>query len=52
MGKIKNIETDEVHVLNGNKTACGFDITEHPENWETVASNTKITCEKKGCKSK
>jgi len=46
---VKNVETGEIHRgYKGGKTECGFDTTDHPENW--VSSTGKITCAKKGCK--
>lgn len=51
MSKIKNIITGEVHALEGTKTGCGFDTKENPENWEYVSDNSKITCDKNGCKN-
>lgn len=52
LSKIKHIPTKEVHELkaDGKTTMCGFDITEIPDNWEVVGSNSKITCDKNGCK--
>jgi hypothetical protein len=47
---VKNIKSGEVHKgTKGGETGCGFDTTEHPENW--VSSNESITCDKDGCKN-
>lgn len=52
MSKIKQKDTDEIHELkaDGKTTMCGFDTTKNPENWENVGSNSKVTCNKNGCK--
>ncbi len=52
MAKVKHIDTDEVHYLksDGKTTKCGFDTTEKPECWTKVGDNSKITCDKNGCK--
>lgn len=52
MSKIKQIGENEVHVLkaDGKFTACGFDVTKNPENWQKVGDATKVTCAKNGCK--
>lgn len=52
MSKIRQIEEKEIHVLkaDGKFTACGFDTTKNPENWEHVSTSSKVTCSKYGCK--
>ena len=46
---VKHLPTDEVHKgQKGGKTGCGFNTLDHPEHWKD--SNSKITCEKNGCK--
>ena len=52
MSKIKQKDTDEVHVLkaDGKTTKCGFDTTENPKNWEKVSDVSEVTCSKNGCK--
>ncbi|WP_286905161.1 hypothetical protein [Clostridium sp. UBA1652] len=52
MSKIRQIEEKEIHVLkaDGKFTACGFDTTKNPENWEHVSTSSKVTCSKNGCK--
>ncbi|WP_443659377.1 hypothetical protein [Clostridium algidicarnis] len=52
MSKIKHIPTDEVHVLksDGKTTMCGVDTTKNSDHWEDVGNNSKVTCDKNGCK--
>ena len=52
MSKLRHIDTNEFHELKGDgkTTKCGTDTTLHPECWESVGSNSKVTCDKNGCK--
>lgn len=49
--KIKHISTNEVHILRDDgKTGCGIDPKIKSEHWRKVGSNSKVTCDKNGCK--
>ena len=53
MGKIRQKQTGEVHKLKDSETsACGFNITKNPSEWEKVSDGTRITCDKNGCKNR
>lgn len=47
---VKHTPTGIVHQgKKGGKTGCGTKTSEHPDHW--VNSNSKIICDKNGCKN-
>lgn len=47
---VKHLPTGIVHSgTKGGTTGCGFNTNKKPSHW--VNSNSKITCDKNGCKN-